>query len=78
MGYLQHWFGGMAFECTTFYNWLADFISTEQEKPYFLVVSWQISHTLAAVMCIRGTRSSYPVYEHDLTLVTVEGKIPSA
>ena len=34
----------------------------------------------ASVLCIHGSRSSYRhlIYKHDLTLATVEGKIPSS
>ena len=77
--------GGMARECSTFYRCLADMISIKQDKPYSLIVSWlrtQLSYAslCAAVMCIRGSRSSHrhPIYEHGLTLATVEGKIPSS
>ena len=76
---------GMARECSTFYRRLADMISIKQDKPYSLVVSWlrtrpSYAFLHAAVPCIRGSRSSHPhpIYEHDLTLATVEGKIPSS
>ena len=77
--------GGMARECSTFYRRLADMISIKQDKPYSLVVSWlhtRLSYASlrAAVLCIRGSKSSHrhPIYEHDLTLATLEGKIPSS
>ena len=64
---------------------LADMISIKQDKPYSIVVSWlltQLSYASlrAAVLCIHGSRSSYchPICKHDLTLATVEGKIPSS
>ena len=69
----------------TLYRRLADMISIKQDKPYSLVVSWlhtRLSYASlrAAVLCIRGSRPSHrhPIYEHDLTLATVEGKIPSS
>ena len=74
--------GGMACECATR---LADMISIKQDKPYSLVGSWlrtRLSYASlhAAVLCICGSRSSHrhPIYEHDLTLATVEGKILSS
>ena len=77
--------GGMACECSIFYRRLADMISIKQDKPYSLVVSWlrtglSYASLLAAVLCISGSRSSHhhPIYEHDLTFATVEGKIPSS
>ena len=76
--------GGMARECSTFYRRLADMISIKQDKLYSLVVSWlrtglSYASLRAAVLCIRGSRSSHhPIYEHDLTLATVEGKITSS
>ena len=58
-------------------------ISTKQDKPYSIVVSWlrtRLSYASlrAAVLCIRGSRSSHhhPIFEHDLTLAIAEGKIP--
>ena len=67
-------------ECSTFDKRLADMISTKQDKPYSLVVSWlrtRLSYASlrAAVLCNRGGRSSHhhPIYEHDLTLATAEG-----
>ena len=77
--------GGMARECSTFYRHLADMISIKHDKPYSLVVIWlctRLSYASlrAAVLCIHGSRSSqrHPIYEHDLTLATLEGKIPSS
>ena len=77
--------GGMARECSTFYRRLADMISIKQDKPYSLVVNGlhtQLSYAslCAAVLCIRGSRSSHrhPIYSHDLTLAIVEGRIPSS
>ena len=77
--------GGMARECSIFYRHLADMISIKQDKPYSLVVSWlrtglSYASFHAAVLCISGSRSSHhhPIYEHDLTFATVEGKIPSS
>ena len=77
---------------TACYRRLADIISTKQDKPYSLVVSWlrtRLSYASlhAAVLCIRGSRSSHhhpifehdltlAIFEHDLTLATAEGKIP--
>ena len=56
--------GGMARECSPFYRHLADMISFKQDKPYSLVVSWlrtRLSYAFlrAAVLCIRGSRSSH-------------------
>ena len=77
--------GGMAHECSTFYRHLADMMFIKQDKPYSLVVSWlrtrlSCAFVRAAVLCICGSRSSHrhPIYEHDLTLATVEGKMPSS
>ena len=69
---------------TAFYRCLADMVSTKQDKPYFLVVSWlprlSFASLRAAVLCIRGSRSlhHHSIYEHDLILASVEGKIPSS
>ena len=75
--------GGMARECSTFYRRLADMISIKQDKPCSLVVSWlgtRLSYASlrAAVLCIRGSMSSHrhPIYEHDLTLATVNVYCP--
>lgn len=61
---------GMACECSKIYSWLANMISTKQEKLYSLVVSW------LQTRCIHGSRSSphhHPVNDHYLTLATAEG-----
>ena len=79
-GVLHHWFLVQQEE------WLVSVqISIMQDKLYSLVVSWlrtELSYASfrAAVLCIRGSRSSHhhPIYDHDLTLAIVEGKIPSS
>ena len=74
--------GSMGKEGTTFYKRLADMLSRKQEKPYSVVMGWlrcRLTFALlrSAILCIRGTRSSFnhPVNEQNLTLASVEGQI---
>ena len=74
--------GSMGKEGTTFYKRLADMLSHKQEKPYSVVMGWlrcRLSFAVlrSAIMCIRGTRSSFdhPVNEQNLTLAFSEGQI---
>ena len=76
--------GSMGSEGTTFYKRLADMLSHKQEKPYSVVMGWlrcRLSFAIlrSAIMCIRGTRSSFgrPVNEGNLILAVVEGQIPT-
>ena len=75
--------GSMAREASTFYKRLANLLSHKQEKPYSMVMGWlrcRLSFAIlrSAIMCIRGTRSSFgrPVNEEDLTLASTEGQVP--
>ena len=75
--------GSMAREASTFYKRLANLLSHKQEKPYSMVMGWlrcRLSFAIlcSAIMCIRGTRSSFgrPVNEEDLTLAFTEGQVP--
>ena len=72
--------GGLGREATTFYKRLADLISSKQQKHYSNVICWlrcQLSFAIlrSAIMCVRGSRSSYhrPRREIDITLATAEG-----
>ena len=72
--------GGLGSEATTFYKRLADLISSKQQKHYSNVMCWlrcRLSFAIlrSAIMCIRGSRSSYhrPRCEIDITLATAEG-----
>ena len=75
MGSLHHWFLVQQEEWLVSVQHftgagLADMISTKQDKPYSLVVSWlrtRLSYASlrAAVLCIRGSRSSH---RHPMTL----------
>ena len=74
--------GSMGKEGTTFYKRLADMLSRKQEKPYSVVMGWlrcRLTFALlrSAILCIRGTRSSFnhPVDKQNLTLASVEGQI---
>ena len=76
--------GSMGSEGTTFYKRLADMLSHKQEKPYSVVMGWlrcrlSFAILLSAIMCIRGTWSSFgrPVNEGNLILAVVEGQIPT-
>ena len=60
-------------EGSTFYKRLADMLSRKQEKSYAIVMGWlrcRLSFAIlrSAIMCIRGTRSSFgrPVNEANL------------
>ena len=75
--------GSMAPEASTFYKRLANLLSHKQEKPYSMVMGWlrcRLSFAIlrSAIMCIRGTRSSFgrPVNKEDLTLASTEGQVP--
>ena len=82
---LHHWVLVQQEEWLVSVQHFTGVISIKLDKPYSLVVSWlrtRLSYAFlrAAVLCIRGSRSSHlhPIYEHDLTLATVQGKIPSS
>ena len=75
--------GSMGREASTFYKRLADMLSHKQEKPYSVIMGWlmcRLSFAIlrSAIMCVRGTRSSFrrPVNEEDLTLASTEGQVP--
>ena len=75
--------GGMGREATVFYKRLASMLALKREQPYSTVMSWlrcRLSFALlrSAVMCVRGSRSSFhhPVRDLDITLATAEGSIP--
>ena len=64
----------------TFY---ACYVALKRVQPYSTVMSWlrcRLSFALlrSAVMCVRGSRSSFhhPVRDLDITLATAEGSIP--
>ena len=74
--------GSMGREASTFYKRLANMLSQKQDKPYSMVMGWlkcRLSFTIlrSAIMCIRGTRSSFgrPLNEENLTLVSTEGQV---
>ena len=74
--------GSMGREASTFYKRLANMLSQKQDKPYSMVMGWlrcRLSFAIlrSAIMCIRGTRSSFgrPLNEENLTLATTEGQI---
>ena len=74
--------GSMGKEGTTFYKRLADMLSHKQEKLYSVVMGWlrcRLSFAIlrSAIMCTRGTRSSFdhPVNKQNLTLASAEGQI---
>ena len=58
----------------------ADMISSKTYHIPLLCTQLSYASFHAAVMWIRGSRSPqhHPIYEHVLTLATVEGKIPSS
>ncbi|KAL5489466.1 hypothetical protein EMCRGX_G018560 [Ephydatia muelleri] len=73
--------GAMGREATTFYKRLADLLSDKQDKAYSLIMGWlrcRLSFAIlrSAIMCLRGSRSSYhhPVY-CDLALAVHEGRV---
>ena len=75
--------GGMGREASTFYKRLVSMLSHKREKPYSMLMGWlrcRLSFTVirSAIMCVRGTRSSFgrPVNEEDLTLASTEGQVP--
>eukprot|EP00731_Ephydatia_muelleri_P019440 Em0012g265a len=72
--------GAMGREATTFYKRLADLLSDKQDKAYSLM-GWlrcRLSFAIlrSAIICLRGSRSSYhhPVY-CDLALAVHEGRV---
>ena len=74
--------GSMGREASTFYKRLANMLSQKQDKPYSMVMGWlrcRLSFAIlrSAIMCIRGTRSSFgrPLNEENLTLATTEGQV---
>ena len=76
--------GGMGREATTFYKRLADKTANKHETPYPKVMGWLHCHLSfailrSAILCIRGSRSSYhrPIHELNIALATSEGHIPS-
>ena len=73
--------GAMGREATTFYKRLAYLLSDKQDKAYSLIMGWlrcRLSFAIlrSAIMCLRGSRSSYhhPVY-CDLALAVHEGRV---
>ena len=73
--------GAMGREATTFYKQLADLLSDKQDKAYSLIMGWlrcRLSFAIlrSAIVCLRGSRSSYhhPVY-CDLALAVHEGRV---
>ena len=78
--------GGMGREAATFYKRLASMISQKQQHPYPTVMGWlrcrlSFASLRSAIMCIRGSRSSFhrPVHgvAMDITLATSEGRVPT-
>ena len=78
--------GGMGREAATFYKRLANMISQKQQHPYPTVMGWlrcrlSFASLRSAIMCIRGSRSSFhrPVHgvAMDITLATSEGRVPT-
>ena len=75
--------GGMGREATVFYKRLASMLALKRVQPYSTVMSWlrcRLSFALlrSAVMCVRGSRSSFhhPVRDLDIMLATAEGSTP--
>ena len=73
--------GAMGREATIFYKRLADLLSDKQDKAYSPIMGWlrcRLSFAIlrSAIMCLRGSRSSYhyPVY-CDLALAVHEGRV---
>ena len=78
--------GGMGREAATFYKRLANMISQKQQHPYPSMMGWlrcrlSFASLRSAIMCIRGSRSSFhrPVHgvAMDITLATSEGRVPT-
>lgn len=74
--------GSMGRQGTTFYKRLADLLSRKQGTPYSVVMGWlrcRLSFAIlrSAIMCLRGTRSSFrrPINEVNLTLASQEGQV---
>jgi hypothetical protein len=76
--------GGMAKECLVFHKRLASLIATKSNQPYAPVMkmircSIQFALIRLAVMCLRGSRSSYhriPIFNPaQIPLVVAEGQI---
>ena len=73
--------GAMGREAATFYKRLADLLSEKQDKAYSLIMGWlrcclSITILRSAIMCLRGSRSSYHhrVY-YNLALAVHEGRV---
>ena len=65
--------GSIGKEGTTFYKRLADMLSRTQERPYSVVMGWmrcRLSFAIlrSAIMCIRGTRSTFGQAINERTL----------
>ena len=78
--------GGMGREAATFYKRLANMISQKRQHPYPTVMGWlrcrlSFASLRSAIMCIRGSRSSFHRPVHgvalDITLATSEGRVPT-
>ena len=74
--------GSMGWEASTLYKRLTNMLSQKQDKPYTTVMGWLICRLsfailLSAIMCIRGTRSSFgrTLNGEDLTLASTEGQV---
>ena len=77
--------GGMGKEATTFFKRLADMIAKKRKQHYSIVIGWlrcriSFASLRSAIMCIRGSRSSYhqPIHDSHITLATSEARIPRA
>ena len=75
--------GGMGKEATTFYKRLADMIAQKRNHHYSMVMGWlrcRLSFAVlrCSVMCIRGSRSSFPrpVNSSNISLAATEGRVP--
>jgi hypothetical protein len=77
--------GGMGKEATTFFKRLADMVAKKRQQHYSIVIGWlrcriSFASLRSAIMCIRGSRSSYhqPIHDSHITLATSEARIPRA
>ena len=72
-------FGGMAKECLTFYNRLAEMIAEKRDDDINVVKNWlrtRLSFSLlrSQLLCLRGSRSAKKIFAEndDMSLITAE------
>ena len=74
------------FHFSRVYKRLANMISQKRQHPYPTVMGWlrcrlSFASLRSAIMCIRGSRSSFHRPVHgvalDITLATTEGRVPT-